>query len=319
MGLCLNGQAWANGENPKYDSACIQEAMETAPETTTLDEIRAACRITVNPAADFGALEKRLSEQRHFEYNQYLLQPYHANYILVGSYNFAGANEKPFDDSLLQDGASFTPTEIKFQVSLKMALTEKLFGESDRLYVGYTNRSFWQAYNGDISNPFRDSNHEPEVWMSFDADWRWQGVRLRLLDIGLSHQSNGQAGSLSRSWNRAYLRFVFETEKMAFFIEPWVRLPEAESDDDNPDIGHYMGNFELMGVYPLPKGELSFMGRDNFDFQDNKGALQLAYSYPIHRHLNLYVQWFYGYGESMIDYNYRNNRLGIGFKLGDWL
>lgn len=311
------GQAWSKSEDGEYDATCIQIAIEEQAPDTTIEDIRNQCR--KKSTESMSILNQRMEAERRNKYNLFTLQPYKANYFLFASYDFADINEKPFQEDNSMNGESFEPYEVKFQISLKVPLTDDLLGLGDHLFVGYTNRSFWQAYTQDISAPFRETNHEPEVWMSFDMDWDVFGVRNRMIDVGLSHQSNGQSGQLSRSWNRAYLRFVFETDKTAFIVKPWVRLPENGGVDDNSDITHYMGNVEFMGVTQYGQNQFSVMVRDNFDFQDNKGALELGYSYPIHRNLNLYVQWFYGYGESLIDYNYRNNTLSIGFQLGRWL
>jgi outer membrane phospholipase A len=42
-------------------------------------------------------------------------------------------------------------------------------------------------------------------------------------------------------------------------------------------------------------------------------------SYPFTSHLRGFVQYFNGYGESLIYYNEPTQRLSIGVKMTDWL
>ena len=60
------------------------------------------------------------------------------------------------------------------------------------------------------------------------------------------------------------------------------------------------------------------MLRDNLSFNANYGALQAEWSFPLLKWVGGYVQYFVGYGESLLDYNHRVNRIGIGFILVDW-
>jgi phospholipase A1 len=52
---------------------------------------------------------------------------------------------------------------------------------------------------------------------------------------------------------------------------------------------------------------------------DNRGALEVGWSFPLPGRLNAYVQYFNGYGESLLDYNTSNERIGVGLMLNDWL
>ncbi len=186
------------------------------------------------------------------------------------------------------------------------------------IYVAYTNLSFWQAYNSDFSRPFRETNHEPEIFLSFKNNWKFWGVTNNLINVGIVHQSNGQDAEQSRSWNRIYAHFVFQKDNFTVSLKPWLRILKDDKDDDNPDIEKYLGHGELRVGYKMGNHTFSSMFRHNFR-SDQKGALELGWSFPLVNRVRGYVQYFYGYGESLIDYNESVNRLSVGIALTDWM
>ncbi|MCF6173768.1 MAG: phospholipase A [Campylobacteraceae bacterium] len=236
------------------------------------------------------------------------VEPYNMNYLLPFTY-----------DATIHEGRK--KTETKFQVSFKKSLAENLFGMQNKLFLGYSQTSWWQT--SAKSSPFRETNYEPELFMLFPYVKK-QSV-LKAYKIGILHQSNGQGGSLSRSWNRIYAEGIFQ--KNGFFIIPriWYRIPEHKktnisdtSGDDNPDIYKYLGYGNLKILYPYKKYLFSILLRDNFRFKgDNKGAVQFDWTFPLPWVSDLfgYLQIFSGYGESLIDYNKRNDKIGLGFAI----
>ena len=52
---------------------------------------------------------------------------------------------------------------------------------------------------------------------------------------------------------------------------------------------------------------------------DMRGAVQVDRNSPFIKHFDGYLQWFNGYGESLIDYNHNVNSIVIGVSLTDWL
>lgn len=323
---------------------CLLHAVQSADATATVGELRTLCeqRLAEAPAqaenapvvekaaaakaagAD-GAMEKRLALERYSHDNPFVLTPHRPNYLLPVVYS-PHRNTSPFTAN--DPDYHLQHTEVQFQLSLKVLVLENLIGNNGHLSFAYTNRSYWQAYNSSVSSPFRETDHEPEAIFSMENDWNIFGFRNSVNQLILNHQSNGRSNELSRSWNRIMLNTVFEKDNFIFSFKPWYRVPEGKKrtptsadGDDNPDIERYMGNFEWQGIYQADHGQtLSLLIRNNLRTDDNKGAFELGYSFPIgHSRLKGYLKYFNGFGESLIDYNYRIQSLGVGFLISDWL
>lgn len=300
----------------------LAEPIEIADNTDSVDEKESS------PIYD--DLPLRFSQERETEYLEYVITPHRSNYILPFSYQDAPNNEPWNSGNDYLEDDPFDHTEIKLQISFKVPLLEPgLFHSEDGVYFGFTMKSFWQAYNREISAPFRETNYRPELFYQTP-------IKVPSLNgafffrTGFEHESNGRSQLLSRSWNRAFIGLGFIRPNWAVYIQPWYRIPEDEKvddgdpttpppakGDDNPDIEDYYGHFELKAAYERSNYQIGTLIRSNA--QTHKGAFELSYSFPLYGRLRGLFQYFDGYGESMIDYDYRVQRYSMGILLTDFL
>lgn len=269
--------------------------------------------------AVISTLSRQWELDNEVKQGTFQLKSHGSNYFLPAKYSDS-PNNTPLQGSLLQSDQGLDPVEAKLQLSFKVKAIEGVFGERADLWMGFTGTSYWQAYNSSISSSFRETNFEPEAMLVFRTDYSVAGLRGRFVNLGLVHQSNGRPEGLSRSWNRAYAQFGFERGNFALLVRPWVRIPENAANDDNPDIEDYMGNGDLLATYQDSGNTYSVLLRNNLKASsNNRGAVQVNWSFPLHGRLRGYVQYFNGYGESLIDYNHSQQSLGIGVSLTDWM
>jgi phospholipase A1 len=267
----------------------------------------------------------RIERERAVQENRSVLLAHKRNYILPLTYANQPNNDV-FDVGSRDIDQSLDNLEFQFQLSIKAPLSQDLFTETDALFVGFTVRSFWQAYNNDLSAPFRETNYEPEIFWVTPVPWEILGGDASLFALGLSHQSNGRSQLFSRSWNRLYGSVIWERSRFVFQFKAWWRIPEDDKDDpldpkgdDNPDIEDFLGNFEFTTAYRKHDQEVSVMLRNNLDSDDNHGAIQIDWTFPMQRRFRGYLQLFNGYGESLIDYDAHIERISIGILLSDLL
>ena len=322
--LAISSAAYAD-ESADTKDACILNAMKQVNKNTTVAELRARCAVDTNDT-DRSLLRDRYDRERAAEQVGTVLTPHKQNYMMPASYLHEPNNEpyvQEFGDLLANE--QLDNVEAKFQLSMKFKLANGLLFDQDALYGGFTILSFWQVYNRSVSSPFRETNYEPELYWTVPLNWRPFDIDASEFSLGFSHQSNGRGGALSRSWNRVYANVTWEKNNFVFNLKPWWRIPENEKTsprdakgDDNPDIERYMGHFEFTTVYKRSNQEFSLMLRNNLR-DDNKGAVQLDWTFPLWRRIRGYAQYFDGYGESLVDYDARIQRIGLGVLLTDRL
>lgn len=216
-------------------------------------------------------------------------------------------------------------TNAKFQLSFKYRLINpdgpigRRHPESTRWYFGYTQTSLWDLSAG--SKPFRDTSFRPSLFYLDDniAGHPLGPSRLGL-QAGLEHESNGKAGQDSRSLNIAFVRPTLDVGDPGDYhlsISPkvWAYLEKS----DNPDIEDFRGYFDLLVKYGKADGwQISTNLRKGA--KGSFGSVQADLSYPLRRFLfrnvdgYLLVQYFNGYGESLLDYNRKlTSQFRVGF------
>ncbi len=323
----------ASAQELSATESCLLELALNADKNMNMAEARTKCGLPnqieqlaiTNEVYDkqetVGVVEKRLDEDKSNVLRPFTLMSHSANYILMAAHNFQGWSSEEYVEASGRDDLSFKDTEVQFQISIKTPLAINLFDKNLDLFAAYTVRSFWQLYNGEISSPFRETNHQPELWLQHRSDFEIFGFKNSANILGFAHQSNGQAANLSRSWNRVYAAFGFQKGNLGFILKPWVRIEENEENDDNPDITDYYGHGEFRLGYKYEDHVFSFMTRNNLESNFSRGAVEFGWSFPLmdYKYLKGYIQYFSGYGESMIDYDNYVNRIGVGVAVTDIL
>lgn len=230
----------------------------------------------------------------------------------------------PYEPFYFIAGTESPNAKFQFSFRYQMLSSEAPLAEKAQWLKGfnfaYTQTSLWDW--NQASAPFLDSSYKPELLYLWKDAYRNDDSSFRLdIQPGFQHESNGKGGEDSRSVNLTYLRstLVFgQSDHLQLTLQPrvWGYVGDLS---DNPDIARYRGYTDLRGILGWQRGiQLSAIGRMG-DHAD-KGSVQLDLTYPLLRiwssfSVYLDVQFFTGYGESLLLYDQRSWAVRGGFSL----
>lgn len=200
-------------------------------------------------------------------------------------------------------------SDVKFQISLGIRLTDAILPWHTYLFIMYTQKAFWNVFED--SMPMADINFNPGIGISKPFFYGNQYVgKMTLL---IEHESNGRDGEQSRSWNRV-------TIGGSAVIDSWLMvhakfwIPIIDSGN-NRKITYYSGIGQSGVVVSTPDRKFQFgitlVKRAGWNLNFNT---IWEFTWRIHKksNLNLFAQYYNGYGEDLLHYNQFHSRLRVG-------
>lgn len=215
----------------------------------------------------------------------------------------------------------------KFQLSFKYRLmrfgTDADGAFTHTLQAGYTQRSLWDIEAN--SSPFYDTSYMPELIFQSLAPMPSDPARWFTplgLQFALKHESNGRDGSNSRSLNTAVLRGAFvlgALDRWHLIVAPEV-FGYISSLEDNPRLEDYRGFGRLRLVLERNNRRPSIVYNLHAGGDFSHPTHQFDVTIPFRTSLldvetAVLIQYFNGYGESLLEYEQPSETLRAGISL----
>ena len=202
-----------------------------------------------------------------------------------------------------------TNSDVKFQISISQRLTKSTLPFNTYLYLFYSQKCMWNVFEESL--PMRDFNFNPGIGIA-----KHLIVKNRYIGkvtLMLEHESNGRDGLASRSWNKISLAGnIFIDPNIMIHGKVWIPIIDGQN---NKDILDYCGIYQTGLSITSPNKRFHF----GLTLVKRRGW-RLSYnsiweiSYRVFKRDNqfLFLQYYNGYGENLLDYNVFKSRLRIG-------
>ncbi len=200
-------------------------------------------------------------------------------------------------------------TNIKFQISISQKLTKSTLPLGTYLYLFYTQKVFWNVLEN--SMPMTDLNFNPGVGLAKPLFVRNRYIGKAFVII--EHESNGRDGDASRSWNKiSFGGNIIIDPNIMVHGKVWIPIVDGMN---NKDILDYSGIYQVgMQVYSNNRrftGSVLLTKRRGWRLNYNT-TIEFAYRLWKRDNQYLFLQYYNGYGEGMLEYNRYHSMLRVG-------
>lgn len=200
-------------------------------------------------------------------------------------------------------------TNIKFQISIAQRLTNATLPGGTFLYLFYSQKCFWNVLEN--SMPMTDLNFNPGIGLTKPLFVKNRYVGK--VSLIVEHESNGRDSIWSRSWNKVSLAAnIIIDPNLSVAGKVWIPIVDGEN---NKDILKYCGIYQV-SVQAMTdnrkfSGALTLVKRQGWNLNYNT-ILELAYRFSKKSNQYLFLQYYNGYGEGLLDYKQWKSQLRIG-------
>lgn len=200
-------------------------------------------------------------------------------------------------------------SDAKFQVSITQRLTKSILPFNTYLFIFYNQKVFWNVL--EKSMPVIDFNFNPGIGLSklLIAKNRVIGKTSFLIE----HESNGRDSIYSRSWNKISIcGSIYISPQFMIHAKYWIPIVDGRH---NKDILKYCGIFQN-GIQLMSKDKkfgmaITLIKRQGWNLNFNT-IVELYYRPFKNANQYIFLQYYNGYGENLLDYNKFHSRLRAG-------
>ena len=241
-----------------------------------------------NKEFNADSIRKEFDEAPHFSL-------YKDNYFTIGT----AIGPRP----------SATNSDVKFQVSISQRLTKSTLPFNTYLFLFYNQKVFWNVFEN--SMPVHDFNFNPGIGVSklLIAKDRVIGKASLLIE----HESNGRDNDNSRSWNKISLcGSIYISPQFMIHAKYWIPIVDGQH---NRDILRYCGIFQN-GLQVMSNDKkygmaITLVKRQGWNLNFNT-IVELNYRLFKKDNQYMFLQYYNGYGDNLLDYNKFHSRLRFG-------
>lgn len=257
-----------------------------------LDVFNARCQIVApenrNTTLNSDSIRRELDRGPYFGL-------YKDNYFIFGT----SVGQRPTKEN----------SNIKFQISVAQRLTKSVMPLNSFLFLFYSQKAFWNVLEN--SMPMTDLNFNPGIGLA-----KHLFVKNRYIgkvQLVLEHESNGKDGTASRSWNKlSFGGNILIDPSFIVHGKFWIPIVDGK---ENKDILDYCGIYQMGTSFMSPRrrfgASIILTKRKGWKLNYNT-VIELNYRIFPRDNQFLFLQYYNGYGEGLLQYKQFHSELRIG-------